>query len=138
MIAYIMKTQIVHKMKYDLKGQPRSYKTTFYHKIIQARLFMDWFWWRFVWILISWWRQKFSINVTLCQGEVLWFFSFTLIPPDLITTLTYILMATFFLVFLEVWDFNHSISKNNKMKTITNRRILHKNQYISSGCTSSG
>ena len=35
MSIYIKKTQIFHKMKYDLKGQPRSYKTTFMPQLLE-------------------------------------------------------------------------------------------------------
>ena len=38
----IMKTQFFDKMKYDLKGHPRSYKTTFMQKSFQyIRLWTD-------------------------------------------------------------------------------------------------
>ena len=44
---------IFHKMKYGLKGNPRSYKTLFYAKSILAHSFMDRFWWIFVRMLMK-------------------------------------------------------------------------------------
>ena len=42
MNANIIKMQIFHKMKYDLKGHPRSYKTTFMLKsFFHIRLWTD-------------------------------------------------------------------------------------------------
>ena len=72
-----------HKMKFDLKGHPRSYKTNFMPKFS----FIDRFWSKFVRMLISW-RLNFSINYILpisymlCISFVIFF---TLRPSDLIT-----------------------------------------------------
>ena len=92
--------------KYDLKGNTRSYKTTFMQKIILALSFMDRFWWKFWWMLISCTHNYFNKCIwpeisLLCSREVLCFF--TLWPSDPITTLTYVLMYNFCPFFLQFW-----------------------------------
>ena len=93
-------------MKYNLRGHPRSYKTTLVAKIILAHSFMDRFWWKFVWMLISWRHNLFMklfINELKCHLYVMEKFCdiFTLRPSDLITTLTYVLMFKYCPCFLD-------------------------------------
>ena len=134
MNAKIIKTQIVHKMKYGLRGHYRSQKViiksfvsvvhflfnaksfknfsrmstlwrhqffikwsmilkviqghkNFYAKIILAHSFMDRFWGKFVWKLVSiWWRHNSFIKLwpemsLLCFGEESDFFYFKIFWP---------------------------------------------------------
>ena len=62
-------------------------------KIVLEHSFMVQFWWKIVWMLISWRHNIWPKMSLLCYGEVLWFF--TLRPSHLITTLTYVLMDNF-------------------------------------------
>ena len=57
-------------------------------KIILAHSFMNWFWWKFVWIPISWRHNFFSHKCHFYGIE-------KFCPSDLITTLTYVLMDNF-------------------------------------------
>ena len=61
----------------------RSYKT----KIILAHSFIDWFWWKFVLMLISW-RHNFFIKLYIYDLKC----NFILWRSFVITTLTYVLM----------------------------------------------
>jgi hypothetical protein len=103
-----MKTQFFHKMKYDLKGHPRSYKTTFMQNhsstfvygpiLMKICMNAD---------IIK--MQYMTWIVTFCFGEVLWIF--LLRPSDLITNLTYVLMDNFCPCFFHHQGFAES--KNN-------------------------
>ena len=87
-----MKTQIFH----DIKGH-HFIKDHFYSKIILAHSFMYRFWWKFVWMLISWRHNFFIKSWPECH-----FYVFTLRTSDLITTLTYILMENICPCFLSL------------------------------------
>ena len=78
---------------------PSKVQDHFYAKIILAHLFMDRFWWKFVWMLISWRHNMWpELSLFFCHGEVLWFF--TLRPSDLIMTLAYVHIDLVFLIAL--------------------------------------
>ena len=85
---------------------PSKVQDHFYAKIILAHLFMDRFWWKFVWMLISWRHNMWpELSLFFCHGEVLWFF--TLRPSDMITTLTYVFIDNFYPCFLYTRKLQH-------------------------------
>ena len=93
-------------------------------KIILPHSFMDRFWWKFVWILISK-RHNLSLNYIwhemslLCYRKILRIF-FTW-PSELITTLTYILMDNcfpFFCIIEYIFFLANELAKMIKTKDV--------------------
>ena len=67
-------------------------------QIILAHLFMDRFWWKFVWILISWIIYDLTCMFDILEKYVF----FTWRPSDLIKTFTCVLMDNFYPCFFSI------------------------------------
>ena len=88
----IMKTKIFHKMKYDIKGHPRSYKTASKPKF----LFTD-----KIWMNANIMKTHFFHKIIY---DLKYHFYVMEKFSDLISTLTYVLMENFCPCFKCVWN----------------------------------